>query len=292
MAPKEWCSLPVKWAEREDKDDQIVEKMIGIKARKRVALIARDNSASRMLMRLAGMCKGREGNVSYAEELQCCPLHLQYVPNDIVCYTNLQVWQFLKGMAMAQKDSGNVLLQAEILLSELEIDKKETLLQMTFEDNRLVAMIQALMWQPDVLLLHSPYEMMGEKKYRKLCAQLAKLCMAGSSVVMVADSCEHLGISCHEYYFLQDDIVQAHFYRKELPELSKVITLQGGSFAPFSEEKRTMLVQQKGWCRFLYRESNSALLTNLIVQSGCRDFAVDSLTMEEEVYADYERWMV
>ena len=301
MEYNEWCSLPVNWYE---KDDTIVPKDMIIRERSRVALISKDDSASKVLMRMANVpwadktknhkssdVNARlQGAVFHGEKICDNAQQVQLVPDDIVCYTNLTVGQFLRGMAMAAKDSALVEQRAVQYLEHFGLDVSEPLMDMTFEQNRLVAMIQAMMYAPAMLLLDRPYDMIGDVMYRKLCEQWALHYMAGNSIVMASESYERIGISCNEYYYMKDDAVVAHFNRKEIPKLPKVVTLYGGEWTPLEAGTLKVLAKQRGRITVLYQAMDGKELLARIADTNCRDFTVEAVSMEEYIYEDYARW--
>ena len=270
------CSLSVNWLET---DGNIVQKDITIRKRSRVALISRDVSASEVLQQMA------------QKESHSNNQRVVLVPDDIVCYTNLTVGQFLHGMAMAGRNSTQVEQRAIAYLEYFAINASELLLNLTFEQNRLVALIQAMMYDPSVCLLDQPYDMIGDKTYRKLCTQGAFQYLSGNSVVIAASAYHKIGVSCNEYYFMEDGNVIAYYTRRELPRLPKVVTLMQGNIEPMKEGMLKVLAEERGRITFLYQAADSKELLLRIGETGCREFLVEEVSMEEYILEDYARWM-
>ena len=113
-------------------------------------LIAQDNSASQILQVMGGFRNAVQGDVGYpgmALEDGVLPVgKIQYVPDDIICYNNMKVKDFLCGIALAS--SMETIRESVRLCSVFGINPEEELLELTFEQNRLVAMIQALICMP------------------------------------------------------------------------------------------------------------------------------------------------
>lgn len=213
---------------------------------------------------------------------------IQYVPDDIVCYSGLTVGTFLQGMAGGSQE---MIREAVRLLSLFKIDVNEQLLDMTFEQNRLVSVIQAMMAKPALLLLNRPYNMLKERTYKLLLKEIVDLYARGTTVVLAAEHYEDVVLPAHEYVFIKEGKIIGKFARNQLPVPAKVVTLWGGSTSPMLSEKMTMLTKRKGFCRFLYNEQNMKELALRISITGCRNFNIEELTMEEMLFANYERWI-
>lgn len=171
-----------------------------------------------------------------------------------------------------------------------EVEPEEELLNLTFEQNRLVAMIQAIMAKPALLLLDHPYDMIGTKRYGLLLEELKKLKANGTTILIAADAYDKVVIPCSRYIFLKDGTIHAQYNSAELPKRSKVIMIEDGNPEIMRTDRMRILYRtETHWC-FLYREDTAAELALQIHQTGCSNFMVNELSMEEEVYGDYERW--
>ncbi|MDE6433403.1 MAG: ATP-binding cassette domain-containing protein [Lachnospiraceae bacterium] len=263
-----------------------------IKKEQITALISEDDSAGEILKLIAGLYQPDKGQITYPgmkkEEVAAYPKRIQYVPDDIICYPDLTVWDFIHGIA---NGSEQMEATAEKLLSLFGINANEQLLEMTFGDNRLVSIIQAVMAQPALLLLDRPYDMLEREDYRRILKEIVNLYSRGSGIVIAAQSYKEVVIPCHEYIFLENGKIAGQYNRDQLPLPAKVVTLWGGSIASFMREKMEILSRNKECFRFLYRESDMKELGIRIGMSGCRNFNVEELTMEEELFENYERWL-
>lgn len=213
---------------------------------------------------------------------------IQYVPDDIVCYSGLTVGTFLQGMAGGSRE---LIKEAARLLSLFNIDTEELLLDMTFEQNRLVSVIQAMMAKPALLLLNRPYDMLTGKTYKALLKEIVALYAQGTTVVLAAEHYDDVVVPAHDYIFFKEGKIIGKFAKNQLPAPAKVVTLWGGSISPMLSEKMTMLTRRKGYCRFLYREQNMKELALRLSITGCKNFNIEELTMEEMLFENYERWI-
>ena len=258
-----------------------------------ITIISKDGSGSSILKVLAGLKSIKEGSIEYIFDVETpkgIMRHVQYVPDDIICYSNMRVKELIQGFLYT--DRGQETVQEAIRLCDLfGINMEEQLLDMTFEHNRLVAMIQAIAMQPDLLLLDMPYDLLSDGVYGILLKELVHLRMKGTAIVLVADAYHKVVIPCDRYYFLKDGVIYAEYRAKELPHPAKVITLDGGVLKYMVHSKMKVLYRTKKRCCILYREQDVSELIARIYLSGCHNFSVNELTMEEEIFEEYERWM-
>lgn len=257
------------------------------------ALVAGDASASSLLQAIGGFRVIDEGDITYHNSLEEGTEDLsewvQYVPDDIICYSNMKVQEFLCGIALAA--SMEIVKEGVRLCKVFGIDTSEELLNLTFEQNRLVAMIQALVRKPKLLLLDRPYDLLGRKAYLLLWREILALQKTGTTVVFTAETYEDIVLPCDYYMFFREDSIYKKYRRKELPRPAKVITLEGGTMDAMNPRKLKLLYKERHRCRFLYREKDMGELVLRIYKTGCRNFNVEELSMEEEIFKDYERWM-
>lgn len=249
-----------------------------------VSIIGEDEELDCIFKGMAGLQPLQSGKVSYDNVAKRM---VQYVPDDIVCYSNLTVGEFLQGMTCGVEEMAE---EAARLLAAFQIETNEQLLDMTFEKNRLVAMIQSIMVRPQLLLLNRPYDMLSASAYLEILREVIALYRGGCAVVIGAQSYEDVVMACHKYIYVKDGQVIGSYKREELPKPAKVITLWGGSTNPFVADKRTMLVERNDYCRFLYQENDMKELGVRLALSGAKNYNVEELSMEEMLFGDYERW--
>lgn len=257
-----------------------------------LGLIDKDGNAARLLQAIGGFYKVSDGQILYADHLLTpkgsLSTNIQYVPDDIVCYPDLTVEDFIIGAAAC---SGTEALHEQIrLIKMFGIDIKEHLLNMTFEHNRLIAYIMAISAKPKLLLIEEPYDMISTKGFMLLSRELVTLHKNGTAIVFSAHSFDDLKFPCGSYIFMSDNDIR-NYERIQLPHPAKVITIRGGHLANQDTGDCTILSSGNKQTRFLYHNRNKNNLILMLYRTGCKDFLVDELSMEEAVYEDYSRWM-
>ncbi len=277
------------------KGKKIILTDISLDARKGqgIALISKDGSAACVLRLIAGLLTPFRGEISYPalsrKDRSDFPKKLQYVPDHIVQYYNLTAAEFLIGMS---KKRSAWMEEANRLISLFEIPASRQLLNMTYEENRLVSIIQAMMADPALLLLDRPWHMLEPPARRILAKELSELQDDGAGLILSSESYSDVRLPCSRYMFLQGGKIIADYARQELPVPAKVITLQGGSPPPMHAGETELLDQKGASLRFLYHSRNMQKLSYLIYKTKCQDFSVEELSMEEALFEDYDGWML
>lgn len=259
-----------------------------------IGWISEDGSAGTLLKKLAGLCPRAGKDDIYNKVVGECPYiteaALNYVPDDIVCYSDLTAGQFLHGIIMAQAKPDKAKAEAIRLIRLFGINPEEPLLDMTFEQNRLVVMVQSLIAGPDMLLLDQPHDMIGEESYGILISELARFYKKGGNIMIASHSYEEMVFPCEQYIYLRDGEIVANFMRNQLIKPAKMITLADGSLEWMDYGKMTILRKEDNKVQFIYKENNMQELALRICKTGCRDFTVEDISREELVYGNFERW--
>lgn len=273
-------------------DDLLEDISLSVREKELIALISEDDSAGDVLKLMAGLYMPDRGKIVYSDMVKqgrtVFPKKIQYVPDDIVCYDGLTVKEFLRGMS---KKDEKIDVETARLLDVFDIDENEALLEMTFEQNRLVSIIQAMMAKPVLLLLDRPYDMLGDKAYKLLLKEMIGQYFEGTAMVIAAEHFKDVVMPCHQYLFLDEGKITAHYTRTQLPRLPKVVTIWGGDISSFQQEKMEILVRKKQYIRFLYRGQDMQELAVRLAKTGCDNFNIEELSMEEEIFQHYERWL-
>ncbi len=275
------------------KQENLLEDLtLSVRKKELVALISEDESAGDVLKLIAGLYVPDHGKIVYpdmtGQDKTNFSKRCQYIPDDIVCYDGLRVKEFLHGMA---RRDGEAEAEAVRLLTAFGINEDELLLEMTFGHNRLVSIIQAMMARPSLLLMNRPYDMLGERMYQLLLKEMIRQYFEGTAIVIAAESFADVVMPCHKYVYLEAGRMKASFSRTQLPPLSKVITMWGGEISSFLPEKMELLVRRKQYVRFLYREQDMQELADRLGRAGCDNVTIEELSMEEELFHNYERWL-
>ena len=257
------------------------------------ALLSDNELSSYILQAIAGLRSLIGGEIAYYGPLadkETSKMELiQYVPDDIICYPNMKVEDYLCGIALST--SVQEIKEAGRLCGMFHIDPQEELLDLTFEQNRMLGMIQALVRNPKLMLLDHPRDMLSRNAYLQLWRELLERQKNGMAIVVAESSYDQLLIPFDHYMFWNKG-EEKNFSGKELSVPYKVLTLDGADMRVMDLEKTEVLYQEGDRVCFLYKETNAKEIAKRIYHSGCYNFQVEELSMEEYLFEEYERWML
>ncbi|MBQ8084828.1 MAG: hypothetical protein IJ232_01820 [Lachnospiraceae bacterium] len=256
-----------------------------------IGLISENAAADRIMQAICGFYKPRAGRIWYSHSLRHGkgkPSKIQYVPDDIICYRDLTVEEFLVAASITAGEAAAK--EQTRLCSQFGINIKKKLLEISYEQNRLVAYILAMSLQPDILLINRPTSLLSNNAFLMVCKELVELHNKGTAIIMAESSFENLKFPCGNYHFIASDEIRS-YTRKSLPKPGKVVSLVGGTIHPEDMERCRILYGSRRLTKFVCHEQDRNNLIVMIYRTGCRDFSVENLTMKEEIYQDYSRWI-
>lgn len=245
------------------------------------AVIGDDVSGKRALLEtLAGLSPAGSGSIIR-------PPRFQYVPGGVAAYENVTA-EALFEHTMRLFQIGDA-AECNRLCEQFQVDTHQKLLNMTYMENRCVALINALISNPALLLLDEPYNYLPDHVYEQFLDIIGHKCRNGMTVLAACECFEDVRSHASQYLFLKegdlifDGSLEAGFcpwkmvtvYQDE-PMIVKGLDLE-------------WIIQEKDRRCFLFKESPKELL-RLLVRIGCPDFLVEELTFEEQLFENYERW--
>lgn len=262
--------------------------------KKIIGIVSRDDSGSNLLRALAGLREPVQGELwqrlhSYCEN--AAPSEIGFIPDDIVCYPGMRTSDFFRGLLWTCEDKDVTGQEAVRLLSVFDIPGEEDLLDLTFEQGRLVVMAQAMMRKPGLLLVENPHDMISDKKYIVLLQEWIKLFRENTRYIITEHKYKDIVFPCEYYFFLREGQVVAEYARKDLPSPAKVITMTEGELAGMDSSKMQILYQNAKKVCFIYEETDMMQLSCQLEQAHCKDYTVEDIRLEERIFEDYERWL-
>lgn len=262
--------------------------------RKIIGIVSKDDSGYNLLRALAGLREPEPGELwqhfhAYCGDLP--PSQIGFVPDDIVCYSGLTVGDFFRGLMWNCPDRDMIEQEAVRLQNLFDIPQEENLLDLTFEQGRLVVMAQVMMRKPGLLLVENPHDLISDKKYFVLLQEWIKLFKENTRFIIAEHTYEDILFPCEYYLFLRDGQVVAEYARKDLPCPAKVVTMTEGDVTKMESSKMQILYQNAKKVCFIYEEKDMVQLSCQLGQTGCRDYTVEDIRLEERVFENYERWI-
>lgn len=228
-------------------------------------------------------------NLKYADsgEIETPIRETRFVPDDVLAYENVTAKQLFEHTLRIHhlKDAR----EYQWLSQLFEINLEEEILQMTYMQNRCTAMIDALISKPQVLILDEPYTYLTEAVYEKLLRTLKRRCEHGMTVIASCDAFENVKGYANQYVFLNEGDLVKTGKLDENYRPWKMVTVYDCDLDLFVRAGAFPIIGKGRKKCFIYK--GAALeLAKLLEASGCSDFFVEELTLEEQLFYNFERW--
>lgn len=231
-------------------------------------------------------CLNGKENVKYEQKSR------QFVPDDIVCYSEMTVWQFIVGGLYCEKKQNrtNMLCLAENYLEMLNISKNTNLLELTFEQGHLMAMVTSLMREPEILLLEKPYDMLDLFAYDTVSDIFKKYAEKGNIVIASFDKFENVGFECDEYIFMEDGEIKFIFDKENIPGKKKLVILKNSGVYEFLNcvDGKYRIDKTESGYELLFDVSDIKYLREVISKVDYDDISIKDLSMNEFIFNYYD----
>ncbi|UYJ40311.1 MAG: hypothetical protein OGM15_12030 [Lachnospiraceae bacterium] len=263
------------------------------------AFVSVDDTASVVLSMMADKIYNENFEIKYVngkENISYTDKSIQFVPDDIVCYSDMSVWQFLIGGVLGKQKTyrEKMLSLAEEYLVLFEIDKNERLLELTFEQGHLLAMISSFIRNAEILLLEKPFDMLDVPAYQKVGDIFRKYADNGNIVVASYDKFESVKLECDYYVFMHDGEINYIFSRDNIPGRKKHVILEGCRLQEDLEDNYHiyMFNRTNDSCEMIFDISDMNCLHDIISRLDFDDIDIKDLSMNDYIYNYYDKHLV
>lgn len=171
-------------------------------------LFGPDNSGKTELINtILGISKRYAGTVTY----QGCHTkklsfrqrkEIRYVPDEILMLHGVKVKTYLSGIARQYHIGDKEKIKN--LLEYFDIDANEYLTEMTYEGNKLVSIISALITSPELLILDEPFNFLLEEASEKLLTYLKEKNNEGMTILLIAEHFEDAEENANRYFYIKE----------------------------------------------------------------------------------------
>ena len=177
----------------------------------------------------------------------------------------------------------------EQLCTEFDVPVDQELMEMTYQENKLVQVIAAIGAKPELLVLDEPANFFTGQTYVKLLGWIKKCNEAGMSILMATESYADVWGYATAYAFLKEgNVIQAG--KVPHPDYrAKVVAVAGGDVTYIKERFPHVIRELNDRLWFAYRGAAIPLMRELD-RAQCADVVIEEMTLEEELENDFSRW--
>lgn len=220
-------------------------------------------------------------------KVNCGMKNVRYVPDDILWEEFSTAREYL---CMVARNSGNYdISMQENFCDKLNIKMDEKLLDMTFEENKLVQIIAALCSKPELLIFDMPQSFLSSPVKTIIYGMLKEFHSVGTTIVVVCDSYEELKTYCNRYIYIKESSVAADGYVSDEDIRKRVITVQGHKSESLISVLGPFIGEKNGRSSYLY-DYDIRRIPDILGRLECDDYLIEELSLEEEINSDYSRW--
>ncbi len=245
---------------------------------------ADDAGKTTLLHLIMGFIPHYRGDVVWESDT---PPIIRFVPDDIIWEKRMTARQYMR---FAEKACPCYDLSAQCHLCEaFSIPLDEQLLNLTYQENKMVQIIAALCANPGFLILDEPMNFLDSSTYLRVLEVLQEGNRKGMGILLATEKYADAKGKCSHYAYLKEGKVIASNQVPSLDYRKKVVTITEGRqdiLAPVMEKVCNL---GQGKIAFLYKGEIEGLPT-ILREAGGRDFTVEDMSLEEELEMDFSRW--
>lgn len=198
-----------------------------------------DSGKTELLQSIMGLTPIYNGDILFKDKpIRRLPISLRktirFVPDDMFLLQDLTAKQYFRHISLTYRINEPEFLQS--LVQYFDIDIKERLSQMTYETNKLVAIIGAMMTFPEFLILDEPFNFLTSDNITKLLSLLNRFNQKGMTILIASENFEDLDNNCNRMMYINDGkIIQKCKVRKNTTSY-KSITIKGTNFKSIEKQ--------------------------------------------------------
>ena len=207
--------------------------------------------------------------------------HIGYVPSEVKYYENVKVLDLINYAASFYPESNKE--DIEDIIKELDIEKNKTMGELSLGNKKKVAIAQAIIGKPKILILDEPTNGLDPIMQNKLFSILLKEKAKGTTIFLSSHNLVEVQNLCDRVCVIKEGRIVDTLNIKESNErLGVKVTLKGEGI----NEKKILSMcykfinkEDNKYC-FIYRDNVDKLIKELST------YTIDNLLIEEESLED------
>ena len=204
--------------------------------------------------------------------------HIRLVPDDIIMEKGIKVEEYFQFMRRGLIEYDKELEQR--LCNKYNINYKEYLLDLTYQKNKLTAIIAAMCARPGLLILDEPYNFLEKSIMIDILNELNEINNKGTCVIVTAEKYEDLFGYGSRYLYLKDGTVKSTDKIFEKNACIKAVTIS--KKCDLSKYMHEIIYEDQNSITYKYFGNVDKLL-NILLTSECKDCTIENLSFEEEL---------
>lgn len=214
-------------------------------------------------------------------------MKIRFIPEAIAWEENITIAHYLN-MTITASEDYNTELQNK-LWQEFQLPTGKKMLQMTYEQNKLIQILTAVCSSPDILVLDEPGYYLDPPVYERVLHYLRIWARTGKIILLVSRNYPDVAKYANCYVYLKQGQLIS-FGRINRPDYrQKIVTVTGGDYTYLEKKMDKCIVKEKRTRVYLYT-GNMKELPNILHTARCQDSTIEELTMEEELEKNYSGW--
>ncbi len=256
-------------------------------------LFGPENAGKTLLLHIIlGFTSRYQGNIELLDmkindSFKKTNMKMRFVPEAIAWEENITIAQYLN-ITIATSKSYDFELQNK-LWQEFQLPTGKKMLQMSYEQNKLIQILTAVCSGPDILVLDNPGFYLNSSTYERVLHYLRIWVKTGKIVLLASRDYPNAAKYANCYAYLKQGKLIS-FERINQPDYrQKIVTVTGGDYTYLEKKMDKCIVKEKRTRVYLYT-GNMKELPNILYTAGCQDSTIEELTMEEELEKNYSGW--
>ena len=248
-------------------------------------LFGEDNAGkTALLYQILGLHHFRDGEILFDEQK-----NIRFVP-DSICMESVTAREYFATLSKLYPE-----YQEEDVVDMCEyfgIDSDMMLTEMTYNENKLVMIIGAMVTMPKLLILDEPLNFLTAESGKKLLDFLKFLSSRGVAILLTSEESKEIWGYCNRYIRIQEGTIVSQGNIADYLGVQKAVTINVAEAFRAQSLLGNPVAKTNQKVTFLYdKKKQTKSLADILNLLKVSDIEIENLTLEEMLDKDYARWM-
>lgn len=248
-------------------------------------LFGEDNAGkTALLYQILGLHHFRDGEILFDEQK-----NIRFVP-DSICMESVTAREYFATLSKLYPE-----YQEEDVVDMCEyfgIDSDMMLTDMTYNENKLVMIIGAMVTMPKLLILDEPLNFLTAESGKKLLGFLKFLSSRGVAILLTSEESKEIWGYCNRYIRIQEGTIVSQGNIADYLGVQKAVMINVAEASRAQSLLGNPVAKTNQNVTFLYdKKKQTKSLADILNLLKVSDIEIENLTLEEMLDKDYARWM-